>query len=210
MRFEKLEHFEHLVTIDMYSHFVALTESHDLNPQQWAARERHASMRRSGGGAAVLARSAFQSSGSTDNLEREGSHPAPPQRHGSAGSADDRGRGDGYMEDLLQQHRGVYARLGTFTRMRGANKLAACVQRQHALDPLDAEDGGVREHKPSKSQLRPMELQVLCLTPACVPKPGRPLTNSTVRTVMPQTHLSSRRFVDLPLVSSICVRTCVR
>lgn len=167
LRFERLEHFEHLVTIDMYAHFVALADSPNLNPHQRAACERHASGVRSSGGARSAFRSIDELSDQADSLrmDRGGGFPpgaATASRQGPRAAwdegdpaYDDGGGSGGYMEDMLQQHRGVYARLGTFSRLRGARGFNTFKPGERG--PHGSEGGA---EKPGKPRMRPMELQV--------------------------------------------------
>lgn len=160
LRCEKLERFEDLVTVDMHAHFKALSEAQSLGGHAAALSDRH--------GAPLLRPSAFNNANLRDGAAGKwaggnGERVFTPgfyavDETGSVdGSLDEDGggKGGGYHHDMLEQHRGVYARLGTYSRLKGS-RAEQWLQGVGAFESESEAGGG----KPGKQQTRPMELQV--------------------------------------------------
>lgn len=134
------------MTVDMHAHFTALAEAQPLPGSKGPPSGR--------GGADPASGDARTWAG------HNGDRVFTPgwQAMGETGSfidgSFDGGIGEGgYSQDMLAQHRGVYARLGTYSRLKGSR----AAQWIPGARGLGSDDGDVQ---PGKRQARPMELQV--------------------------------------------------
>lgn len=167
LRCERLERFEDLVTVDMYAHFKAIADNTPPPPPHKASSGRPRTS-----GVPLLRRSGPPGGDSRDVgawVDRDGGRfmPGGGMHDGGGPSggpcSDDSLFGDNrqpdgaYHQSMLEQHRGVYARLGTYSRLKGSRAEQWLRGPGDGVRSLGSEDGGGSS---GKARTRPMELQV--------------------------------------------------
>lgn len=189
LRIEKLERFEDMVTVDMLAHFTALAEAQPLHaglqgntaavhayglprfrPSAFMSGKSKDSAigtwTKRGGHGRVFTPGEDMNSGA-EGLRQPAARGAADTAPSSASSSslsddDDDGETGIFPESMLEQHRGVYARLGTYSRLKNIRKslLGGHGGGGSGMRDVDSELGG------KSDKTRPMELQVC---PACLP-----------------------------------------